>query len=82
MGEHGAAIKIKLRAPAVGGKANAALRRFLAEALNVAEREIVLEQGQKSREKVIRIEGLNEEQVRGRVLRDCGASEANNVLDT
>jgi len=82
VGEHGAAIKIKLRAPAVGGKANAALRRFLAEALNVAEREIVLEQGQKSRGKVIRIEGLNEEQVRGRVLRDCGASEANNVLDT
>jgi len=30
MGEHGAAIKIKLRAPAVEGKANAALRSFLA----------------------------------------------------
>lgn len=29
VGEHGAAIKIKLRAQAVEGKANAALRSFL-----------------------------------------------------
>jgi len=33
MGEHGSAIRIKLRAPAVEGKANAALRSFLADAL-------------------------------------------------
>ncbi|MGZ5545856.1 MAG: DUF167 domain-containing protein, partial [Limisphaerales bacterium] len=31
IGEHGGAIKIKLRAPAVEGKANAALRCFLAD---------------------------------------------------
>jgi len=31
IGEHGGAIKIKVRAPAVGGKANEALRNFLAE---------------------------------------------------
>jgi len=30
LGEHGGAIKIKLRAPALEGKANAALRRFRA----------------------------------------------------
>ena len=34
-GEHGGAIKIKLRAPAVEGKANAALLRFLAEQLEL-----------------------------------------------
>ena len=34
---HGAAIKIKLRAPAVEGKANAALRSFLAEELKIPE---------------------------------------------
>ena len=33
VGEHAGAIKIKLRAPAVEGKANAALIRFLAEQL-------------------------------------------------
>jgi len=61
MGEHGAAIKIKLRAPAVEGKANAALRSFLAGELKISERAIVLERGQKSRDKLIRIEGLSEE---------------------
>jgi len=55
------AIKIKLRAPAVEGKANAALRSFLAEQLNISERAIVLERGKKSRDKVIRIDGLSDE---------------------
>ena len=42
MGEHGAAVKIKLRAPAVKGKANAALISFLAEHLNISRRDIAL----------------------------------------
>ena len=68
MGEHGAAIKIKLRVPAVEGKANAALRNFLAEELNISESRITLARGQKSREKLIRIDGLSEEDVRSRLL--------------
>ncbi len=67
-GEHGAAIKIKLRAPAREGKANAALRTFLAEELKIAQRAIVLEHGQISRDKVIRIDGMSEEDVRSRLL--------------
>jgi uncharacterized protein (TIGR00251 family) len=67
-GEHGAAIKIKLRAPAVEGKANAALRSFLTEALKLSKRQIILKRGEKSREKVIRIDGLSEEDVRRRLL--------------
>jgi uncharacterized protein (TIGR00251 family) len=63
MGEHGDAITIKLRAPAVEGKANTALRRFLAEKLSIPQRAIVLEHGEKSRDKVIRIDGLNEETI-------------------
>ena len=68
MGEHGAAIKIKLRAPAVEGKANAALRSFLAKELRIPERHILLERGEKSREKLIRIEELGEEEARRRLL--------------
>ena len=68
MGEHGAAIKIKLRAPAVEGKANAALRSFLAEELNISASRITLTRGQKSREKLICIDALNEEDVRRRLL--------------
>ena len=64
LGEHGAAIKIKLRAPAVEGKANAAVRSFLSKELKIAERQIVLERGHKSRDKIIRIDGLSDEEVR------------------
>ena len=67
MGEHGAAIKIKLRAPAVEGKANAALRSFLSKELKIAERQIVLERGHKSRDKIIRIDGLSDEEVLSRL---------------
>jgi uncharacterized protein (TIGR00251 family) len=68
VGEHGDAIKIKLRAPAVGGKANTALRRFLAEKLRIPQRAIVLEHGEKSRDKVIRIDGLSEVGIRRGLL--------------
>ena len=67
-GAHGGAIKIKLRAQAVEGKANAALRCFLADQLNISQRAIILEHGQRSRDKVIRIDGMSEEDVRSRLL--------------
>ncbi|PYJ28881.1 MAG: hypothetical protein DMF24_02640 [Verrucomicrobia bacterium] len=67
VGEHDNAIKIKLRAPAVEGKANVALRCFLAEKLKVPERAIILQHGQRSRQKVIRVEGLSEEELRARL---------------
>ena len=68
LGEHGDAIKIKLRAPAVEGKANTALRRFLAEKLSIPQRAIVLEHGERSRDKVIRVDGLSEKEVGSRLL--------------
>ena len=67
VGEHGGAVKIKLRAPAVEGKANAALIRFLAEQLKLPRHSIVLERGHRSRDKVTRIHGLTEEEVRTRM---------------
>jgi uncharacterized protein (TIGR00251 family) len=68
IGEQGGAIKIKLRAPAIEGKANAALRRFVAEQLKIAQHSIVVERGHKSRDKLIRIDGLSAEDVRARIL--------------
>ena len=68
VGEHCEAIKIKLRAPAVEGKANTALRRFLAEKSSIPQRAIVLEHGEKSRDKVIRIDGLSEVGIRRGLL--------------
>ena len=68
VGEHGGAIKIKLRASAVEGKANAALIDFLAERLNVPARTIVLLRGHKSRDKLVRVDNLSEEEMRRRLL--------------
>jgi len=67
-GGYGGAIKIKLRAAAVEGKANPALRSFLAEELGIPERTITIERGHKSREKLIRIDELGDADVRSRLL--------------
>ena len=67
VGEHAGAMKIKLRAQAVEGKANAALIRFLAAQLKLPRHSIVLERGHRSRDKVTRIHGLTEEEVRTRM---------------
>jgi len=68
VGEHGSAVKIKLRAAAVEGKANAALIRFLAEQMELPRHDIVLQRGHKSRDKLIRVDGLSQEEVRRRLL--------------
>ena len=55
-GRHGAALKIRLAAPPVEGRANAALRAFLADAFGVPLRNVVLVRGETARDKVVRIE--------------------------
>jgi len=67
VGQHGGAVKIKLRAPAVEGKANAALIRFLAEQLKLPRHAIVLKRGHRSRDKLIQIDGLTAEDVCTRI---------------
>jgi len=67
VGEHGNAIKIKLKAKPVEGEANAALCEFLAEKLEIPQRSVTLERGGKSRDKLIRIDGLDEAMVRARL---------------
>ena len=54
-GTHGDALKIRLAAPPVEGKANAELIRFLAEAFGVPQRNVVLVRGETSRAKVVRV---------------------------
>ena len=67
-GTHGEAIKIRLRAPAIEGKANAALVGFLSERLRISGRQIVLLRGQKSPDKVVRIDGLSAEEILRRIM--------------
>ena len=54
-GLHGDALKIRLTAPPVDGKANAALADFLATAFGVAKRQVQLLAGETGRAKLLRI---------------------------
>ena len=54
-GQHGTALKIRLAAPPVDGKANAALLAFLADAFGVPLRAVTLVRGESSRQKTVRI---------------------------
>jgi len=56
-GLHGDALKIRVAAPALEDRANAALVAFLAEALGTTKRDVLLVSGEKSREKRLRITG-------------------------
>ncbi len=55
-GVHGDALKIKLAAAPVEGKANAVLARFLAKYFDVPVCQVILRQGDMSRHKVIVIQ--------------------------
>lgn len=48
-------FKVKVRAPAVEGKANEALIRLLAEYFNVSKSQITIDKGALSRNKIIEI---------------------------
>lgn len=58
LSEQNGAVKVHLRAPAVDGKANAALVKFLAEHYGVKTSQIEVIKGLKSRHKVINILGI------------------------
>jgi len=59
VGLYNDALKIRLSAPPVDGKANQALIDYLAKYLGVPVRQISLESGQQSRRKRLRIQGIS-----------------------
>ncbi len=63
----GSALKVKVHAPALEGRANDELLDFLAEALGIPRRNVTLLRGDKSRQKVVRIAGLDAATVRARL---------------
>jgi len=60
VGRHGGALKVKIAAPALEGRANEELVEFLAGALGVARRDVALVSGEKSRDKTIAVSSLGE----------------------
>ncbi|MFZ5805780.1 MAG: DUF167 domain-containing protein [Verrucomicrobiota bacterium] len=62
-GFHGNAIKIKIQARAVDGKANKALIDFLAEKLSLKTNAISITHGLTSREKIVVIENMEKTEI-------------------
>ena len=63
----GAALKVKVHAPALEGRANAALMAFLADRLGLPGRAVTLVRGERSNHKVVRIDGLTMDEARRRL---------------
>jgi len=68
-GLHGEALKIRLAAPPVDGKANACLIAFLAETLGITKAKVELVSGTTSRAKRVRIEGIDTESARRKLTK-------------
>jgi uncharacterized protein len=68
-GEVGDALKLALTAPPVDGKANEACIEFFAKVLKVPRSSVTIAAGHSSRNKVIRVAGLQAEEVRKRLAR-------------
>jgi uncharacterized protein (TIGR00251 family) len=56
-GLHGEALKIRLAAPPIEGRANEALLRFIADKFDVPQREVELLRGGQSRHKMVKVTG-------------------------
>ena len=57
------ALVVRLTAPPVGGAANKLLKRFLAKRLGIRPSDIEIVKGEKARGKVLRIDGLSQEDI-------------------
>jgi uncharacterized protein (TIGR00251 family) len=60
----GEALKVKVHAPALEGRANDELCEFLADALALPRRAVTVLQGDKSRQKILHVAGLTLAEVR------------------
>ena len=63
----GDALKVKVHAPPVEGRANEVLCAFLADTLGLPRRAVTVWRGDTSRQKIVRIEGLDLATVRSRL---------------
>jgi uncharacterized protein len=68
----GEALKVKIHAPPLEGRANAALCEFLADTLGIARRAVTVARGDTSRLKLVRIEGLTLSEAKARLEKARG----------
>lgn len=57
-------LQARVTAPPVDGKANAALRKLIAKRVGVSRSRVAIARGEKSRDKLVRVEGLDDAALR------------------
>ncbi|SRR5229473_3745507 len=70
-GVMGGALKVRLRAPALEGRANEALCEYLAELLKTPKAAVRILSGHHSRSKRVEVRGVTEQQVLALVTHDA-----------
>jgi uncharacterized protein (TIGR00251 family) len=63
-GEQAGAVRLRVAAPPVDGKANRECRRFLSRLLGVSQSSVEIIAGDSSRDKVVRVRGVSAETAR------------------
>ena len=69
VGVDGEALKIRLTAPPVDGKANEALVKFLAEVFGVSLAQVEIMHGDKSKRKIVRVRGVSVAQAQAKIAK-------------
>lgn len=70
-GEMAGALKVRLQAPAVEGRANEALIEFLAQLLKTPKSAVRILSGERSRRKRVEIRGVTQQQILALLQRDA-----------
>jgi uncharacterized protein (TIGR00251 family) len=64
VGERAGAVVVRVSAPAIEGRANEALCKLIARRAGVARRAVSVIRGERSRDKVVRVEGIGGAELR------------------
>ncbi len=72
VGRHGDAWKVRVAAPPEGGRANDAVVGLLAETLSLPRNAVTLVSGHSARDKIVRLDGLDQTQIERRLQSAVG----------
>ena len=72
VGRHGEAWKVRVAAPAEGGRANEAVVRLLAETLSLSRDAVTLVSGHAARDKIVQLTGLDPSRIERRLSSAAG----------
>ena len=72
LGYQGDVLRLRVTAPPAGGRANEAVISLLAEALSIAKSRVRIVRGHASREKLVTVESLDQEETQRRLAGQPG----------